>query len=533
MLNVIISYQEAIRRTKFEKIANNSHLCGDGHEDYQTMSPKKSSRIFVIFSLTLSFMSFSGSAAATEQSKWLEHETASCAKWRQANLYDAITEGKEACRLAPDNLVALLNLGLMLQATEDYDAAIACYDKAGKINPAHYLPYLGTARCWIMRGEEAKGIKILTEMSLKKDAGFDWYYAGGQTSLKIKQNELAESFFTSAMSAASTVNQRSDARNSLFLIELRSNKLEQARELYKKVLTECPPKTAEPYVRAAATLLKTEEPAQGKELLSSTAKNLTTIQDADAFFQLGRIFQERAREAAAKSDKDSKNYRVSWLAAASDSYTRAIDLAPKEADYRLARADVLMQEGKLSEMVADLKVAKELSPPDPLPSFVVDNLTDNTGKGLRMKPTKLVKAKLTIVGLSCDCHLSKFLGTMRNIKGVAFIAASGRKVFLGEIIYAPSIMPVADLIEKTKSDFFKAMPPMKSATPLSVEVTEEKPIANLDDVFKLACDARRGPILSYHESLVDFYNRFNDIKPSISIDGSMTAGAQEGTNVKI
>lgn len=446
----------------------------------------------------------------SDQADWLAHATMSYSMWRQANLYEAIREGKEACRLAPDNAIALMNLGLMLQATDDCDAALACFEKAGRLEPAHYLPVLGTARCWIIKGDEAKAIIILKEMSNRKNAGFDWYYAAGQTCLKIKQNDLAENLIKSALIAATTATQRADARNSLFLIELRGKKFEQAKELYKKVFADYPPNDAEIYVRAAAEFLKTNDTAGGKGLLLCAIKNLKTRLDSKAFHLLGRIFQERASESSAKERKKL------WLALAGYAYSQAIDLAPQIPDYFLARADVLMQEGKLSDMITDLKTVRDLSKADSLPSFILDNFIDESSpKTIRLKPTKIVKAKLSIEGLSCDCHLSKYLGTMRNINGVACVNASGRKVFLGELIYAPSIISFEELIAKTQADFFKALPPKKSAEPLSVKVLEDQPLASLKDVFKHVCETRYGPVLSFQESLVDYYNRFNDIQPTL------------------
>jgi tetratricopeptide (TPR) repeat protein len=445
-----------------------------------------------------------------EQSDWLTHATMSYTMWRQANLYDAIREGREACRLAPDNAVVLMNLALMLQATDDCDGAIACFEKAGRLDTAHYLPVLGTARCWIIKGDEAKAITILKEMSNRKNAGFDWYYWAGQTCLKVKQNDLAEKLIKSAISAAKTPVERANARNSLFLIELRGKKFEQAKELYKKVFADFPPNDAEIYVRAAAEFLKTKDTARGKELLRCAMKNLKTKQDSKAFHLLGRIFQDLASEASAKERKNL------WLVLAGDAFTQAIDLAPKIPDYFLARADVLMQEGKLSDMICDLKTARGLSKADSLPSFILDNFIDESSlKTIGLKPIKIVKAKLSIEGLSCDCHLSKYLGTMRNINGVASVSATGRKVFLGELIYAPAIVSFEELVAKTQADFFKALPPKKSAEPLSVKVLEEEPLVSLKDVFKHVCETRYGPVLSFQESLVDYYNRFNDIQPSL------------------
>lgn len=511
------------------------------------MSPKKHSSIVALLSLALIGLSFSSAFATTEattlpnqalkgeQSDWLAHATMSCMMWRQANLYEAIREGKEACRLAPDNTVVLTNLGLMLQSTDEYDAAMACYEKAGRIDSAHYLPYLGTARCWILKEDEAKGIKILKDMSSRKDAGFDWYYAAGLTCLKIKQNDLAESLITSAMSAAKTPDQLSSARNSLLLIELRGNKLDQARDLYTKAFAECPPKDAEIYVRAASAVLETDQPIRGKELLSHAINNLKTIPDSKAFFLLGRIFQDRARDQSISSAKSrAKHLKASWLEVACAAYTQAIAMAPRESDYLQARADVLMQEGKLSEMIADLKTAKDLSSANPLPSFVLDNLIDDgTAKGIRLKSTKLVKAKLSIAGLSCDCHLSKLLGTMRNNNGVVFISASGKKVFSGEVVYAPSIISIGDLISKTRTDFFKVLPPKKSAEPLNIEVLAEEPIASMKDVFKYVCETRYGPVLSFQESLIDHYNRFKDIQPSFPGGVSKTPGTEESSKAKL
>ncbi|MBZ0188474.1 MAG: hypothetical protein K8F91_19655, partial [Candidatus Obscuribacterales bacterium] len=86
-------------------------------------------------------------ALKQEPSDWLTNAALSYMLWRQANVYEAIRQGREAARLAPRNPVILCNLGLMLQASDDCDEAIDCYRKAIDIEPTSFLPQLGTARC--------------------------------------------------------------------------------------------------------------------------------------------------------------------------------------------------------------------------------------------------------------------------------------------------------------------------------------------------------------------------------------------------
>lgn len=457
-------------------------------------------------------------ALARHPSSWLVHAAMSYMMWQMGNKADAITQGERAAQLAPDDAVVSINVGLMQQAACDYDDAIASFCKATRIDPACAVPQVGKARCYIMKGEEAKGLKILSDMSSKAGASFDWYYYAGLTCLKIDRLELAEKLLSSALDSAATQDQRFAARNSLLLLQLRSNHLEQAKSLYKEVFETGHLKNHEIYVRAASALLPVSDAGAGKELLNCAAKNLSTLENSRTFFQLGIIFEEKAA--------DQSETRMTWLENAQAAFSQAIALAPKESGYHVALANVLLRQGIIAETIAELEKAHALNKKDPLPAFLLARASSG-GSLVKDFPNniKLSKAQFVVGGLDCSCasYLLKLKGTIANIDGVAFVSVKGKKPPEGVVIYDPSSIPIDSLLSKAQTDYThllasaKPLPeaPAKPSGPLTLKVVAEEPVTSTDVLFQLSKESRYGPVPDFSESSVEHFNRFNDIQPTM------------------
>lgn len=77
----------------------------------------------------------------------LYHRNA-CEMYRRLRLYDkALAAGLRACALAPQDIDAQYNLGLVYTDTQEYASAAACYELALKLNPRHAMSWnnLGSA----------------------------------------------------------------------------------------------------------------------------------------------------------------------------------------------------------------------------------------------------------------------------------------------------------------------------------------------------------------------------------------------------
>ncbi len=445
---------------------------------------------------------------------WIGHAEISYMMWQQADMVGAIEHGERAAKLAPDNLTVLNNLALMQQAARDFNDAIRNYTRAAQIEPASHVARVGLARCYIMKGEQAKGLKILSDMSSSDNTSFDWYYYSGITCLKINQLKLAEKLISIACEKASQTQQKSDASNALLLLYLRSDQLDQARASYQETIRDCRTKTREVYVRAASTLVHPNEPEAGRILLNSAISNLKSPQDSRTFFSLGTLFEEKATQADNLTTE-------AWLDNAQSAYKAAIDLAPREAGYHTALASVLLHKNLLADASNELRTARALNKANPLPIYLLSHaldekaMTSNSLHGI-----SLSKVKYTIEELDCKCRLSKFQAVVANLDGVAFATARAANIPEGVVVYDPALVTVEKLFDTAIENYRKSMEAVnqvrkasKPSKPIKISVLEEQPVTELDVVFKLAREAYYGSVLNFEESMVESFNRFNDIQP--------------------
>lgn len=452
-----------------------------------------------------------------EPSNWFARSVMACVMWKQANVAEALKEGDIAAKLAPDNALVLINLGLMKQSFEDFDQAIDCYRKAIQVDPNNFVPHLGIARSFILKGDEKKGVKLLTEMIEKRDAGFDWYYSAGQTCLKANQTKLAERAMRKAMPYANGTKQLAATNEALFLIYLRSNRIDLARNIWSETFGQDAPRRAETYVRAAA-ILSPSELDKGTTLLKLASENLSA-QNSMAFLQMGRSFEEKASQSQSNATQVSTGQgprAVAWIDVAQEAYRRAVSLAPKETGYHLALANALLESNKGEEAINELKATQFSCPADPLLAFLVKHgVPNDTARGAAPKLESLSKASLSITGLSCDCHSSKLAGVIRNIDGVALVTLTGQKVFDCSVVYAPPVVSIESIISNTKVEFLKQLPPKPGEKPLSIDLRSESKFGGTKELLAYYCQNRYGSILSFSEPFVQYYNRFNDIQPAL------------------
>jgi tetratricopeptide (TPR) repeat protein len=445
---------------------------------------------------------------------WVGHAQISYMMWQQADIAGAIDHGERAAKLAPDNLTVLNNLALMQQAARDFDDAIRNYTRAARIAPASHVARVGLARCYLMKGDQAKGLKILSDMSFNDNASFDWYYYSGITCLKINQLKLAEKLISSACERASLTEQKSDARNALLLLQLRSDQPEQARANYQETIRDCHTSNHEVYVRAASTLVHSTEPDAGRMLLNSAVLNLKSPQDSRAFFNLGALFEGKATHA----DNLTTD---AWLDNAQSAYKTAIDLAPREAGYHTSLASVLLRKNRFADASNELRTAHSLNKADPLPVYLLSHVLDAKAMDSNsLRCIRLSKAKYTIEELDCKCRLSKFQAVVANLDGVSFATARAAKIPEGVVVYDPTLVTVEKLFDTAVENYRKSMEALnqvrkasKPSKPIKISVIEEQPVTELDVVFKLEREAHYGQVLNFEESMVERFNRFNDIQP--------------------
>jgi tetratricopeptide (TPR) repeat protein len=464
-------------------------------------------------------------ANATESSDWLKYATKSYSLWRKGNMLQAMEQGEKAAQLNPTSAVVLINLALMKQSSNLYNDAITLYRRAGEIAPQNWVPPLGIARCYIMAGDLWKGRSALHTMSDQNGCNFDWYYMAAKTWLEIEDSDMAEKSASKAVRAASTREQKSAAEDLLFLTRLRSAKFEEAESMREQVFHNNLPRDGEIYVRAVASLLPVNDPDAGRDTLNCALKCLNGEQYADAFFKLGRVFEDKAADPTCDPED-----RKSWLESAQAAYDEAIKLDPKRGDYHFALASAFNMVGAMTNAVDELKKSVSLDKRDILSPFLVAKiLKPPTSSREGAIPLNLSLVKFKINGLTCSCKLSRVYGALRSVDGVIFISTPPEKPYMGLVLIDHSLTPVKEMIEKcNKSTFLTGDDPKTAPLNISLEMVSEEAVSNINSAMKVASDVKFGSVLSFQKTYSDYLNRFKEISPIMPV--SATSGVQTATS---
>jgi tetratricopeptide (TPR) repeat protein len=502
-------------------------------------------------------MSPTEEALPTSSESWFGHAAKSYSFWQQGNLIEAIREEESAVKLNPTNADLLINLAIMKQNMSAYAEAIDLYWRAARLAPNNWVAPIGIARCYILSGNESSGRKALQMMSDQNDCNFDWYYMIAKTWLSLNDLSRTEKVAKRAISVATKEEQKAAAQNVLFLVLLKSNKLDKAKALQDEVFHKDSPQIQESYIRAASAILPVNKPADGEDLLKCAVKNLTTDQDADAFLKLGRIFADKAADSRC-ADTD----RANWLECAKTAYAQAIALNPKSPDYHLALAGIYSSKGDLSKTIDELKTTMSLERLDVLATFLVSKIENcQTTEQNHSLPLNLSLVKFKINGLTCSCHLSRVHKALRKIDGVAFISTPPKKPYIGSVLLdqgqttdremlamcvrnyrtvemntdavvekhstgaEPAETPPAGKVSSDKADPEKSRPEK-----LQLEMVSEHPVHTVDGALKIAQEIRFGPILSFQDTYADYFNRFREIAPIKPVNTDQNPGAVTATN---
>jgi pentatricopeptide repeat protein len=438
------------------------------------------------------------------QGDWLPHATMSYFVWRQGNVLASVSEGQEAVRLAPQNFTALTNLAQMEEGFEDCHTAIPLYDRARKLRPNDWVPWLGMARCYIKSGNMQQGLDVLADMKSRGNNSFDWCYQVADTYLRVDQPQLAAEAAARARNLASATSQKADSASLLLKALVRSNQLEQARELKDYVFSECHPKDYELYVRSASTLLPVTDPDAGNGILKSALENLNSPDDAEGLFRLGMVFQDKANLVSFDAAKFA-----AWSGNARSAYKQSIRLNPELAKVHLSLASVLDPSESPTELTEALNKTVSLDSLDTIAPYLIARLKANSiGEGGRVN---LTKAIFKISGLTCSCHISKFIEALGKIPGVAFATIPSQNPDQGVVLVDSSVAPVDELFPKCvallqSNDVLKA-----SLAGASFTVVSRQPVERMQEAIRIAQNAK-------YDNILKFYDQFGAVKPVMPVE---------------
>jgi len=450
----------------------------------------------------------------------LAHATLAYSLWRQGMIFEATSQAETAVKLNPTSTVSLINLALMKQNANNYPEAISLYRRAATLAPDNWVPPLSISRCYMLGGDQAKGLKALHIMSKQTKRSFDWYYMIAKTCLEIEEVQLAETATTKAIRAATTQKQRAASENLRLLTLLRSNEFDKAKSLKDQVFHLNHPKEGELFVRTAATLLPATDPAAGKELLNCAIENLTAVQDGDALLRLGRIFEDKAADQTCDNTR-----RASWLESAQVAFARAIVLSPKAVGYHLALAGALSSMGHWSDAAEEMQKNMASDQLDLISPFLITKIAGPEASDQEHPSSlKLSLVRFKIHGLTCSCHLSKIHGALRHFNNVVFISTPPQKPYSGLMLVDQSPTPVKEMLDTCSQNIFPARSDSKPVAPkVSLEMVSEEALTTIDATLKIAQDVRFGPILSFPKTFTEYFNRFKEVAPIMPVGDSSTA----------
>lgn len=442
-------------------------------------------------------------AVSAQPKSWLSHAAMSFYAWQQGNIVQALEEGKAAAALSPNNYVALTNLALIKEGLEDCAGAIPLYEQARKIAPDQWVPCLGIARCQTKLGHPERALVLMQEMACSPGKNFAWYYELADTYVRLEKPELAVAPASKAMTLAVTSGQKESAAVLSLLVFLQTDRLEQATSLKDQVFGQCAPKNQELYVRTALSLLSPSNPAEGQTLLASAMKNLTSDEDAETFYRVGKAFEYKSKNVDATAIS-------AWLENAKLAHQRAIELAER-SKYQMAIAAVFDQQGKLPEMELALNRAKELERWEKLAPFLLTELTKTRGSqtaaSTKQSQVCLDKVTITIDDLNCSCHISKVVEALNQIEGVAFVYVPANvQPYQGTMLIDQRKISTAEAFAQATA---KAKAIYADMTPPVV------PKFSARSTTKLSCAAQAIDAAQFAQygKITSFYNAFKAVVP--------------------
>lgn len=453
---------------------------------------------------------------------WLRHSALSFYYWQQGNVITSITEGETAVKLNSQNELLLTNLAKMKEGLDDWAGAIPLYEAAKKVAPEDWVPVLGLARCYLKGGQEDKCLSLLQTMATEDGKDFAWYQELGDTYLRLDKPALAVNATAKATKLALTPEQKAANSSQLMMALLRDNQIEPARALEKQVFATAHPRDYELYVRAGAALLNPAKPSSADMLVQSAEENLTTSDDGDGFFRLGRVFEQKADLVA----KDATKYSA-WMALAGAAYRKAIALNVQQpavqAKYHVALVGLLEREGNLAGMTEELSQAKLMDQFGQLAPFLQRYVSAATATttSAEKKPAisqknhcdvNLTSVNFHINGLNCACQISRAEEALGKVPGVGFVhVIPNLKPYQGTLLVDESTTSVKELFVKAAETFREVYKAMKTPLEADYEVFATKPVKSIESAVRIAQDCELGDALK-------FFNSFKPVTPVMPVN---------------
>lgn len=461
---------------------------------------------------------------------WQAHAVLGFLAWKQGDVILALKEAERASQLNPSSRM-LENLAQMNEVLGDYAVAAGLYKQAILVS-TDSVAGIGLARCYAKLPEKrAEALDTLAEMSSRRQKDANWYLQIADTYLQLGEARSAAQTVSVASKLVKDNEPRKESLAMLLLALLRDNQTEEARRLAHRFFSESNKselkgpeslkysKSYELYVLSALKLLRPAQVSSAKKMLDSAIASLTSREDADGFFRMGRIFQALASQCSA----DHRNYDA-WIRLSESAYERACVLEPGQGRYHLALAGAMGRQGRLDKFAAELQEAKAFDQFDAFAPYLLSKLPSISSlKEGTPLPMNLTKVEFKLKGVNCSCHLSKIETTLAKQKAVAF-ASIERPIYIGNLFDAESekkvqeyngtlfVEPSADLsgiFSSCSQEFFPSETKQKST--FDFQIVGSSTLSGVDEAIRIAQSSK-------YLDPGHFVNQIRAVEPTLPLD---------------
>lgn len=459
-------------------------------------------------------------AAEQSPAKWQAHATLAHLSWKQGDIVLALKEAELASSLAPSNPKLLENLARMNEVLGDFSTAGAVYKQMMSVSNSSAAG-VGLARCMArLPDKKQEAILTLAEMASAPAKDSTWYMQIADTYLQLGESKLAWQTASKATKRAKNSEQEQQSRSLLLFALLRDNQEKAAASLADLVFSKnCDSKSCELFVLASQKLLNPEDTSRALRILNCAEKNLTSRDDADAFFRIGRLFQENASRCSGQQKKYD-----AWVNLAQEAYARATKLEPEQGRYHLALASTIARQGQIDRFVDELNKAKTFDQFDSLAPFFLSCLSaQRDSKTDIANQMRLTKVAFKLKGVNCSCHLSKVERTLAEQSSVAFAcirrpeyssnpfnseSENKAQEYEGTLFVHEPSTPIEEIFSRCSKEFF-LQPKQKGS--FEFEMVGSVPLNGIEEAVRIAHNSK-------YPDPAHFINQIRVIEPTFPVD---------------
>jgi hypothetical protein len=290
---------------------------------------------------------------------------------------------------------------------------------------------------------------------------------------------------------------------------LQDNKLEQANALRNEVFEKYNPDDYQLYVRTLSSLINADQAKDGDRLLKYAMQNLNAEDDAEGFYRLGRVFEQKCEQ----SSQNPADHAM-WVNSAAQAFRRATELYTGQSflksKFYISLAGALDQQGKLQEMTQTLEAASAINKFDTLAPYLVKqlSLSKSTVAGVIPHcPFHLDRVQFKIGNLNCNCQVSKVEDAMNKIDGVAFaMIPTQSKPYLGSLVIDQSKTKAQDAFNQTAERIRTLYATAKTPISPEIEMLSVEPVSSAEAAIELEQTLLNG-------SATTFFNAFKAVVP--------------------